>query len=91
MIYFYDQIEMVIIQKHSHKSKKHKKESKHSSSHKHRDSPTSSSSDHSSSDDDCPRSSITGKKIKMHIDKTISDQINDINRAALRHSMNSQY
>lgn len=63
---------------------------------------TSSSSSSSSSDSDesndshhggekSRRSIITGKKIKMHREVTMEDKLLDIERAAKRHYMNSQY
>jgi hypothetical protein len=49
----------------------------------------------SSSDDDdgedVRRSVITGKKIKMKIEQSLDDKMLELERAAKRHVMNSQY
>lgn len=42
-------------------------------------------------DDDAPRSIITGKKIKMNREMTYEDRLQEIDRAAKRHFMNTQY
>jgi hypothetical protein len=80
-----------------YKKEKHKKSKKSKSSNK---SPDSSSTSSSSSDDSSAsgsddsgvkRSVITGKKIKMQRDVTLQDRLQEIERAAKRHYMNSQY
>ena len=77
------------------KNKKHKKESK-SKSHKREresvnDSQSESSSDSDNADDNVRRSIITGKRIKMDRELTIEDRVQEIERAAKRHYMNTQY
>jgi hypothetical protein len=76
--------------KKSKKNKKDKKSKKESHSKKEAKNPSSSDSD-DDSDDDVPRSIITGKKIKMHRDVTMQDRLDEIERAAKRHFMNTQY
>ena len=51
---------------------------------------SNSSSSSSESDSDSPRNCITGKKIKMTLNKSAQDIANDIRRTVLRHAMNSQ-
>lgn len=54
---------------------------------------SSDSSDSSSElgDRDAPRSIITGKRIKLDRGLTLEDRLGEIERAAKRHAMNSQY
>lgn len=65
-------------------SKKHKKKDKRKRKHK-----TISNSD--DTDDSVRYSSITGKKIKLKIDKTRADLVRDAERAAKRRFLNSQF
>ena len=71
------------------KESKKRKSSSSSSS----DSSNSDHNDESSDDgdDDAPRSVITGKKIKMSREMTYEDRLQEIDRAAKRHFMNTQY
>merc|ERR1712079_386398 len=82
-----------------HKTKRKKGDRKRSSSKKKRSrkkdrkksekSTVRSSSDSSSDDENVPRSSITGKKIKMYIKKTKDDLIREKARKDLLKFMNS--
>ena len=51
----------------------------------------SDSDSDSGSDAGVLRSIITGKKIKMSREQTLDDQLLELERAAKRHCMNSQY
>lgn len=76
------------------KSDKDKKDKVKSKSKKHESDKTTSvdsTSSSSDSDDDTPRSIITGKKIKMNRNLSIEDKLLEIERAAKRHYMNTQY
>ena len=84
-------------EKKSKKHKRHKKNKKKSDSDED-DSNSNSSNNNSNEDDDdddeddnAPRSIITGKKIKMKRDLTYEDRMQEIDRAAKRHFMNTQY
>lgn len=83
-------------------NQKHKKGSKYDSravddsGDRKRASKDNSSSDESNSgsssdDENVQRSVITGKKIRMSRDLTVEDKLLEIERAAKRHYMNSQY
>ena len=63
-------------------SKKHKKHKKHKKKSHHEEG--------SDSDSDAPRSAISGKKIKLRIDKDQHDLALERGRAELREFMNSQ-
>lgn len=74
------------------KKKSGKKSDKKDSSDSSSSSSSDSDSDSSSSDDgNVRRSIITGKKIKMHRETSTEDRLLEIERAAKRHYMNSQY
>lgn len=74
------------------KKRKDKKSSRKESSDSSSSSSSDSDSESSSSDDgNVRRSIITGKKIKMHRETSTEDRLLEIERAAKRHYMNSQY
>mmetsp|Transcript_15900 Transcript_15900/g.23240 ORF Transcript_15900/g.23240 Transcript_15900/m.23240 type:complete len:127 (-) Transcript_15900:436-816(-) len=81
------------------KKKKKEKDKKSSKSKKEKNkrkldealSESNSSSSSGSESDDAPRSIITGKKIKMNREWSTADQLLEIERAAKRHYMNSQF
>lgn len=75
------------VKERKHSSKKDRDDSGSSSSSSGSDSESSSSSD----DSNVRRSIITGKKIKMHRESTAEDKLLEMERAAKRHFMNSQY
>jgi hypothetical protein len=71
------------------KEKKHKEEKKQKKKSKHRSRIDDEESSSSSGEDDAPRSVISGKRIKMHVEKTKDDMAQGKMRKDLLKFMNS--